>query len=75
MDPGLALNIFQAGKALLFGKEVATGHDDVLMRASRAGCGACAAQFVSLAQRKGLRLATRDRALLRLFPVFAFCPR
>lgn len=29
----------------------------------------------ALAQRKGLRLATRDRALLRLFPDTAFCPQ
>lgn len=74
MDPAVALDVFQACKALLIGKETATGHDDVLMLACRAGCSGYDAEFVALAQRKGLRLATRDRALLRLFPDSAFCP-
>lgn len=74
MDARLALEIFQACKALLMGKEMATGQDDVLILACRSGCSAYDAEFVALAQRKGISLATRDKVLLRLFPTCAFCP-
>jgi predicted nucleic acid-binding protein len=74
MELSLALEILQACRSLMVEREFPIGTDEALLLACESGCSAYDAEFVALARRRGLQLATRDRQLLRLFPRLAFCP-
>lgn len=75
MPTATALAALAQARDLMLDQEYELGLDDVLLLAIDSGCTAYDCEYVALAKRLGLRLATRDKQLLLTFPELTFRPQ
>jgi predicted nucleic acid-binding protein len=75
MPTATALAALAQARDLMLDHEYELGLDDVLLLAIDSGCTTYDCEYVALAKRLGLRLATRNQQLLLTFPGLTFLPQ